>query len=52
LSQCKHICFEKNPSTNLLLGYDGDTRTSSAPVLLGLGFAITINADDPGKFRM
>ena len=52
LANCKNICFEKNPTTNLILGYSGDSRTTSAPVLLGLGFAVTINSDDPGKFRL
>jgi adenosine deaminase len=52
LSNYKNICFEKNPTTNLLLGYSGDSRTASAPVLLGLGFPVTINSDDPGKFRL
>jgi adenosine deaminase len=48
----KNVCFEKNPTTNLLLGYSGDSRSGSAPVLLGLGFPVTINSDDPGKFRL
>jgi adenosine deaminase len=50
LVYCKNICFEKNPVSNLILGYRDDTRLSSAPVLLGLGYPITINPDDPGKF--
>lgn len=49
---CKNICFEHNITTGLLLGYTGDARTSSAPLLLGLGFPLTLNADDPGKFRL
>ncbi len=52
MANCKNVCFEKNPTTNLILGYSGDSRTSSVPVLLGLGFAVTINSDDPGKFRL
>ena len=35
-----------------MLGYISDTRLSSAPVLLGLGYAVTINPDDPGKFGL
>jgi adenosine deaminase len=35
-----------------LLGYSGDSRNASTPVLLGLGFPVTINSDDPGKFRL
>lgn len=50
LPHCKNICFEKNPLSNLVLGYNQDTRESSAPILLGLGFAVSINPDDPGKF--
>lgn len=46
---CKHICFEKCPISNLLLGYTGDPRESSAPILLGLGYAISINMGDSGK---
>jgi hypothetical protein len=34
------------------LGYQTDTRLSSAPVLLGLGYPISINPDDPGKFGL
>jgi adenosine deaminase len=52
LAYCKNICFEKNPVSNLVLGYQTDTRLSSAPVLLGLGYPITINPDDPGKFGL
>lgn len=48
----KSVCFEQNPTTNLLLGYSGDSRSASTPVLLGLGFPVTINSDDPGKFRL
>lgn len=52
LAHKKSVCFEQNPTTNLLLGYSGDSRNASTPVLLGLGFPVTINADDPGKFRL
>jgi adenosine deaminase len=34
----------------LLLGYTGDPRESSAPILLGLGYAVSINIGDSGKF--
>jgi hypothetical protein len=34
----------------MLSGLRDDTRISSAPILLSLGYAITINPDDPGKF--
>ncbi len=49
---CRNICFEKNPISNLILGYISDTRLSSCPVLLGLGYPVTINPDDPGKFGL
>jgi adenosine deaminase len=50
LPHCKNVCFEKNPLSNLVLGYNTDAREASAPILLGLGYAVTINPDDPGKF--
>ena len=50
LPHCRNICFEKNPLSNLVLGYNADAREASAPILLGLGYAVTINPDDPGKF--
>lgn len=50
LHQCKHVCFELNPISNLLTGGLTDLRTSPAPLLLGLGYAVSISADDPGKF--
>ena len=31
------------------MGYTGDPRESSAPILLGLGFAVSINMGDSGK---
>jgi len=39
-----------NPASNLLTGGLNDIRTSSAPLLLGLGYAVSISPDDPGKF--
>lgn len=36
----------------MILGYKNDTREASAPILLGLGYAVTINPDDPGKFGL
>ena len=50
LPHCKNICFEKSPLSNLVLGYNNDSREASAPILLGLGYAVSINPDDPGKF--
>ncbi len=50
LAQCKHVCFELNPISNLLTGGMADIRMSSAPILLGLGYAVSISSDDPGKF--
>lgn len=46
---CKHVCFEKCPLSNLMLGYTGDPRESSGPILLGLGYAVTVNMGDSGK---
>jgi adenosine deaminase len=39
-----------NPISNLLTGGMIDIRISPAPILLGLGFAVSISSDDPGKF--
>ena len=50
LNQCRHICFELNPISNLLTGGMTDLRMSTAPLLLGLGYAVSISSDDPGKF--
>lgn len=50
LPYCKHICFEKCPISNLVLGYKSDPRGSSAPILLGLGYAVSISPGDAGKF--
>jgi hypothetical protein len=52
LPHCRHVCFEKNPLSNLILGYQNDLRESSAPVLLGLGYPVSISPDDPGKFGL
>jgi len=46
----KNVCFEVNHISNILTGLRGDTRISCAAVLMGLGYAVTINCDDPGKF--
>jgi hypothetical protein len=32
-----------------MLGYTGDPRESSGPILLGLGYAVTVNMGDSGK---
>jgi adenosine deaminase len=50
LPYCKDVCFEVNHISNILTGLRDDTRISSAPILLSLGYAVTINPDDPGKF--
>ena len=34
----------------MILGYIKDLREASAHILLGLGYPISINPDDPGKF--
>ncbi len=49
---CKNVCFELNPISNLVLGSNSktDIRLSPAPLLLGLGYAVSINPDYPGKF--
>lgn len=47
---CRHICFELNPISNLLTGGMLDIRMSTAPLLLALGYAVSISPDDPGKF--
>jgi adenosine deaminase len=39
-----------NPISNLLTGSMLDIRLSTAPLLLGLGYAVSISPDDPGKF--
>mgnify|MGYP000843922910 CR=1 FL=1 len=50
LKQCKDVCFEISHISNILTGLRDDARISSAPVLMSLGYALTINPDDPGKF--
>ena len=50
LPHCRNVCFEKNPLSNLILGYVKDLREASAPILLGLGYPVSISPDDPGKF--
>jgi len=50
LPYCKFICFEKCPISNLMLGFTGDPRESSAPILLGLGYALSLNPGDAIKF--
>ena len=50
LEKCKDVCFEINHISNILIGFRDDTRISSATVLMSLGYALTINPDDPGKF--
>jgi adenosine deaminase len=49
LPYCRFVCFEKCPMSNLLIGYTGDPRESSAPILLGLGYAVSINVGNAGK---
>lgn len=49
LPYCRFLCFEKCPLANLLLGHTGDPRESSAPILLGLGYAVSISVGDAGK---
>lgn len=50
LKHCKNVCFEVNHISNILTELRDDTRISSAPVLMSMGYAVTINPDDPGKF--
>lgn len=50
LNQCRNVCFELNPISNLLTGGMTDIRMSTAPLLLGLGYSVSISSDDPGKF--
>lgn len=52
LPHCRHTCFEKNPISNIILGYNKDLREASAPILLGLGYPVSISPDDPGKFGL
>jgi len=52
LPQCSHICFELNPISNLITASSKktDLRLGNAPILLGLGYAVSLSPDDPGKF--
>ena len=52
LPHCKNVCFEKNPISNIVTAASKklDLRLASAPVLLGLGYPVSISPDDPGKF--
>lgn len=34
------------------MNYVSDPRSASSPLLLGLGIAVTLNSDDPGKFGL
>jgi hypothetical protein len=54
LSKCKAICIEINPILNLVQGASKrtDLRLSIAPILLGLGFPISINSDLCGLFGL
>jgi adenosine deaminase len=52
LPHCSNVCFELNPISNLITAASArlDLRLSSAPILLGLGYPVSISPDDPGKF--
>ncbi|CAM6002623.1 unnamed protein product [Sphagnum balticum] len=52
LPYCRNVCFEVNPISNLLTGCSAhkDLRLSTAPLLLGLGYPVSLSPDDPGKF--
>ena len=50
LTQCKQISFEVSPISNMLTSLRDDTRIATPPMLMSLGYALTINPDDPGKF--
>jgi adenosine deaminase len=50
MPHCKQACIERCPISNLLLGYKQDLRNSSTPLLLSLGYPVSISPDDPGKF--
>lgn len=49
LPYCKFVCFEKCPLANLITSHTGDPRESSAPILLGLGYAVSVGVGDAGK---
>lgn len=44
------FCFEANPISNYVLKYQKDLRCSPFPTLLGLGHAVSLSPDDPGRF--
>jgi adenosine deaminase len=52
LPHCRNVCFELNPISNLITASSArlDLRLSNAPILLGLGYPVSISPDDPGKF--
>lgn len=52
LPHCSNVCFELNPISNLITASSAraDLRLSTAPILLGLGYPVSISPDDPGKF--
>lgn len=52
LPHCANVCFEKNPVSNLITASSKkmDLRLGTAPILLGLGYPVSISPDDPGKF--
>lgn len=52
LPHCRSVCFELNPISNLITASSArlDLRLSTAPILLGLGYPVSISPDDPGKF--
>jgi len=52
LPLCASVCFELCPISNVITASSArlDLRLSNAPILLGLGIAVSINPDDPGKF--
>lgn len=44
------VCFEGNPVSNVILKYHKDVRQGPLPILLGLGYAVSLSPDDPGRF--
>jgi adenosine deaminase len=54
LAKCKDVCFEISPILNLAEGASKHTdfRLSIAPILLGLGFPVTINSDLSGAMGL
>ena len=47
LSKCNEVCFEINPILNAVQGASktADFRLSVAPILLGLGFPVSLSSD-------